>query len=355
MKILHILYSGLGGSYNVVETLISKSNPNIDNITLYVGPKLNSDLFLKNKKKKRDLYFVRTKRFFSQFFFFQVLKKIKKISPDIIVLHNFQIFACFIAKVFFKINIIYVDHNAIMVKNFKDYLVLLFSKLFVSHYICLNGDNKSYLIKNILIKKNKVSVISNGISLLKIKNKKKNSILKIGMAARMNNKRMHKLILKTLFNLNQKNHKIICYFAGDGENKKELMRIVRENKIKNIKYDGNLNANELSKWYKKLDLYIQASKGEGCSMAILEAISNGTPFIGSNVSGIKNLKFLCKKKILFDNNINDLKLKILKFKSLKYSERKKFVNLQRETLNKYYLDSKMIKKYEHLYYKILNY
>ena len=58
---------------------------------------------------------------------------------------------------------------------------------------------------------------------------------------------------------------------------------------------------------------------------ILEAISNGTPFIGSNVSGIKNLKFLNKKNVLFKNNTNELKKTLLKFKALSIKKKKVFI------------------------------
>ena len=169
MKVLHILYSGLGGPYNVVETLVSQYDPKLINQKLYVGPELNSDLSKKKNNLKPNIYYVKTKRFFSQFFFLHVLNKIIKITPNIIVLHNFQILACIIAKLFLKTKIIYVDHNALIAKNYKDYLVLHISKLFVSHYVCLNEDNKKYLINTISVKKNKISIIRNGIKILKNK------------------------------------------------------------------------------------------------------------------------------------------------------------------------------------------
>ena len=40
---------------------------------------------------------------------------------------------------------------------------------------------------------------------------------------------------------------------------------------------------KLKKWYNSLDLYVQASVGEGMSMSILEAMSMKVPVIGSNV------------------------------------------------------------------------
>ena len=175
MKVLHILYSGLGGPYNVVETLSSKSTNKIKNYKLYVGPKLNKNIKL-NEDRKNSFY-VKTIKFFSQFFFVGVLKKILEIAPNLIILHNFQILACCIAKIL-KTKIIYVDHNSITSKTYKDYIVLLFSKFIVNHYICLNLDNKKYLINKIGINK-KIFLIKNGIQINKLISKKRIKNLKL--------------------------------------------------------------------------------------------------------------------------------------------------------------------------------
>lgn len=352
MKVLHILYSGLGGPYNVVETLSSKSTNKIKNYKLYVGPKLNKNIKL-NEDRKNSFY-VKTIKFFSQFFFVGVLKKILGIAPNLIILHNFQILACCIAKIFLRTKIIYVDHNSINSKTYKDYIVLLFSKFIVNHYICLNLDNKKYLINKIGINKKNISFIKNGIPINNLISKKNNKKFKIGMAGRINDKKLHSLIINTIIDLNNQDHNIFCHFVGDGESKFKLQKELKKNKVKQIFFDGYLSSTKLSQWYKKLDLYVHASKGEGCSIAILESISNGTPFIGSNVSGIKNLKFSNKKNLLFKNNTNALKKTLLKFKNLSIKKRRKFLLSQRNSIINYYQDVDMIKNYENLYYKLSN-
>ena len=87
--------------------------------------------------------------------------------------------ACCIAKIFLKTKIIYVDHNSITSKTYKDYIVLLFSKFIVNHYICLNLDNKKYLINKIGINKKNISFIKNGIQINKLISKKRIKNLKL--------------------------------------------------------------------------------------------------------------------------------------------------------------------------------
>ena len=64
---------------------------------------------------------------------------------------------------------------------------------------------------------------------------------------------------------------------------------------------------KLKKWYNYLDVYIQATNGEGHSTSILQAMGMNLPIFASNVSGIKN--FLIPKKnigLTFENNTKSL-------------------------------------------------
>ena len=49
MKVIHILYSGLGGVFDVVDSLIKTKNKKVQNGAIYIGPYLNNNY--KNIKK----------------------------------------------------------------------------------------------------------------------------------------------------------------------------------------------------------------------------------------------------------------------------------------------------------------
>ena len=138
------------------------------------------------------------------------------------------------------------------------------------------------------------------------------------MASRINNKKNHELIIDTFNSKKIRNMNFYCYFAGDGEKVEYL-----KNKVKNLSLEnkifflGNLKKDDLDRFYKKLDLYVQASKGEVLSMSILEAFNQQVPVLGSNVEGIKN--FLKPSKnigILFENTQKSLENKIFFFHKL---------------------------------------
>ena len=245
------------------------------------------------KNSKKNFVYVRTIKFLSSLYFIKIFNKLLKFKPDIIVLHNFQIMPCILIKIICNTKIIFVDHQSATTKNYRDNIVISICKLFVDHFVVLNKDNYKLLNRQFIINKKKITLIPNGINLQfykKKQKKKKNKLLKIGMAGRINSKRYHELIIKSLNSKTLKHLDIDCSFAGEGELKEKLKKIVREKNLdKKIFFNNNLNKLQLKKWYLNLDLYIQASKGEGLSISILQSMALGIPVLGSNVSGIKNI------------------------------------------------------------------
>ena len=174
------------------------------------------------------------------------------------------------------------------------------------------------------------------------------------MASRINNKKNHELIIDTFNSKKIRNMNFYCYFAGDGEKVEYL-----KNKVKNLSLEnkifflGNLKKDDLDRFYKKLDLYVQASKGEVLSMSILEAFNQQVPVLGSNVEGIKN--FLKPSKnigILFENTQKSLENKIFFFHKLNKKKKLKYSQNQKKYLKRNFTSDKMFKGYQELLEKI---
>ena len=360
MKITHIVYSGLGGASSVTDSLINNQNGKNNQSVIYVGPSINSENIKLNKKdSKKNFFYIKTIKFFSLLYFIKIFNKLLEFKPDIIVLHNFQIIPCILIKIICNTKIIFVDHQSTITKNYKDNIVISICKLFVDHFVVLNKDNYKLLNRQFIINKKKITLIPNGINLrfYKKKNKKKKSkFLKIGMAGRINSKRYHDLIIKSLNSETLKHLDINCSFAGDGELKKKLKKIVIEKNLdKKIFFNNDLNKLQLKKWYSSLDLYIQASKGEGLSISILQSMALGIPVLGSNVSGIKNI--LNEKKnigILFNNNKTSLTNKIKYFFLMKHKQRDNISKKQNLLVKEKFSEIMMVNRYNELYRMIIN-
>lgn len=78
-----------------------------------------------------------------------------------------------------------------------------------------------------------------------------------------------------------------------------------------VEFYGQLGRSELETWYRGLDIYIQPSLTEGLPRALIEAMSQGVPSIGSAVGGIPEL---LGSEYLFDSGsssgLSELVLKL---------------------------------------------
>jgi len=204
---------------------------------------------------------------------------------------------------------------------------------FLSKLIFLNRETFNFAKKNFNISKKKICLITNGINTDYFYpiNVKKGNTFKIGMACRVNRLKYYDLIANALNNSHLKNLSVEFLLAGDGEDLNDFkIRIKNLNLQKKVKFFGNLNEPNLKKWYAGLDVYIQASVGEGMPISLLQAMSMNIPVIGSRVSGTKEI--LGKKYVglLFNNNVEDLAKKIKYFYYINKKEKLKYMNTQRK-------------------------
>jgi len=120
------------------------------------------------------------------------------------------------------------------------------------------------------------------------------------------------LILKA-FSLLLKRYKkdIGLHFVGDGKELKELKLLAASLNLKNHVLFHGYKKNALA-YITKADLLILASKYEGLPNVILEAFSQKTPVLASDIHVIKELVKDKETGVLFkDNNIDDLSDKML--------------------------------------------
>jgi glycosyltransferase involved in cell wall biosynthesis len=86
--------------------------------------------------------------------------------------------------------------------------------------------------------------------------------------------------------------------VGDGPSKDEMAK----NAPKNMTFAGYLNGENLAKVYASSDLFVFPSPTETFGNVVLEALATGTPVIGANSGGVKNIishettGYLCEPK-----------------------------------------------------------
>lgn len=110
--------------------------------------------------------------------------------------------------------------------------------------------------------------------------------------------------------IEDKNLKLL--YVGDGVLKPVLERKANEGGFTGyVKFLGSIPHEKVSQMYKLVDIYVIPSFIEGTPLALLEAMFNGLPIIGTDVNGINGLISHGKNGLLFKKgDVEDLKEKI---------------------------------------------
>lgn len=118
------------------------------------------------------------------------------------------------------------------------------------------------------------------------------------------------IVLKAMGILKKQGVNLELTWLGNGIHKKAMQALAEELDItENVNFKGNVIASEVLEELNKADLYIHVSRTEGLPRAIIEAMAQGLPSIGTRVGGIPEL--LENKCLIEKNDVVGLVDKIL--------------------------------------------
>ncbi len=173
------------------------------------------------------------------------------------------------------------------------------------------------IINSLIDIKNKSVVIPNGFDnkifkpLDKIKCRKKlkisldkKIILTVGNLIPIKN---HPNLLKSINLLKDKRKDFVCYIIGDGSYKNKLRERIKQLKLSGfVKMVGSKPHKEIPLWMNSSDLFVLPSYNEGNPTVLVESLSCGLPYIGTNVGGVKEITNSEDIGLIY-NNPNDYK------------------------------------------------
>jgi len=274
-------------------------------------------------------------------------------------IHHANVFSIIFLKKIKKLKIIGIERTDIsellIFNNLYNYIKNLIIYFLVKIYY-----KKADLIisnsisgKNDLIKLCNTTVLSiPSPSFLHLKYKrtlKKIKKLKIISVGRLSREKGYNVIIEALNKIKIKNFSLTI--LGDGPEKENLKVMIKDynlkKKIKLVGFKRNT-----SKYYKKANLFINASHFEGFPNAVVEAISHNIPVICSNSKGgIKEIILNGRGGDLFKvNDSNQLSKKITSYYRDPEKLNKKLI-LSRNNIKKYSI-SEHTKKYQNIFNNI---
>ena len=302
MKILHVLYSGLGGHGNVFFNMVQADEQREYSFKVVFNgiEDVRQEYINRCQKLQIPFTFVKKKPGKHIVFFIKLFNEIRCSDADVIFLHgSVMILPAMLVKLMSlrKIRIFIRETQAIHLKSSREKFTLKLAMPVADEIIFLSEEYKKEIKKEFKNKfrANKVSVIPNGIDLNLFfpGNLEKNTdVFNIGMQSRIVPIKDHKTLIKAFALLTNKypSKQMYLKIAGDGESIEELKQLVKQLNLQNkILFLGILPELSLPQFLNDLNIYVHASFGETMSTAIMQAMACAKSIIASDVPGINNM------------------------------------------------------------------
>lgn len=190
------------------------------------------------------------------------------------------IFNCVLGKYAKSSNLIYWEYKL----NISEFTSLEKSLSNFNRVVLPNEFMKDcYTIKNA-----KVSVIPLCFEGMpdKASNLKSNNIMALG---RLNKNKCYDELIEIMDIVHKNNEKIKLHIIGDGEEKNNLVKLVKERKLeKTVIFEGFLNKERINEMMEKSSLFLSCARKESFGVSIIEAMSYGIPCISYEHTSLKD-------------------------------------------------------------------
>ncbi|HAI96476.1 MAG: colanic acid biosynthesis glycosyltransferase WcaL [Cycloclasticus sp.] len=190
---------------------------------------------------------------------------------------------------------------------------LLKQKVKRAHFFATISEfNKKYM-QSIGVDTEHVKIIRCGVDPAKFSQQEEattNTVVKIGVLARLVEKKGIDLLIKAVAQLKKKNSPVELYIAGNGPMNKRLINLCKEIGLteSDVHFLGAIAHSKVTDFLKSLDLFVlpcrEDEKGDidGIPVVLMEAMLAGVPVITSNLSGIPELVTDKKTGLLIEQN-----------------------------------------------------
>jgi glycosyltransferase involved in cell wall biosynthesis len=222
-----------------------------------------------------------------------ILKSLE-LDSDVLLLNNQSPFS-FLSNAKLKVGL---AHHVDYIKNFKDIFVIPFADLYskmtkIDYIIAPSHFTKKQIIETFKIPSEKIEVIHEGVDTSKFnpnnkpifRDKFKSQYVILFVGALVKTKNVDKLI--RVFNYVQKRIDASLVVVGEGPEKSNLMKIVKELNLTNkVFFEGFVKDDDLPYYYSSCDIFASCSIIEGFGLIFLEAMASGKPVVAFNIASI---------------------------------------------------------------------
>lgn len=300
MRLVQVLFSGLGGHFPVAEALVRGDRERrwrhafaffgvgglapgyeeacraLDVEHVHVGKRPGVDL-----RAIRD-----------------VLRALGALRPDAIILHSVNLTApvALWARVR-GVPVVAVDHTANALKRTKEWSFTAMATTLPDGAVFLTRDYQHGVRDRLgpLARLVPTRIIPNGIDLAPLQTgcaPRLQDVLRVGMHSRFTRTKDHATLVAAFARLRARSDaRLELRFAGDGDTLESVRRLANELGLDEgaCTFLGMIPAARVPAFLSGLDLYVHPTHGETMCTAVMQAMAAGLPVVASDVSGVREL------------------------------------------------------------------
>jgi len=364
VKVIQVISSfSPGGAEVLVKNLAIKLSKKID-VEVWAMAKSKDESFEKKYMQELEQYHVRMFQFNKEYLgnrikiIFKLREKIRMSKPDIINTHLEYInIYTVMASLGLGIPIVHTVHN---IKIKYAWIYRFFLKYFTRKFVAISVKIGNIIQEQLNLPPNKIRLIFNGINLQEyngVKRKERGNVSHIIAVGRLLPQKDYPNLLgaykKLVFLLSEQ-----CIeppqlnIVGDGRLKKDLMKMVDKlNITSKVNFLGIRT--DIPHLLANSDLYIMASKWEGFSISLIEALASGIPIIATSVGSNGELIENNKNGVLVIPGRPDLLAKAMLELILNKELRRRFSKNGSDTAKKFSIEA-CTEGYLKLYFDLIN-
>ncbi len=326
MKIVQILYSGLGGHGAVAFTLqqAAEDRPDISFSYIFYGIEDMTENYKEKCSKGNNVYEFIKKNWKIDFpGGIKIYKFLRKVKPDAVIAHNIVLLPIIVLHRFLtrsKYVILGVEHQPNAFKSLKEKCYTVLSFLLADKLVYLTevyiGQIKQYA--SLFFDATKIKLIPNALPeyFFHPAKNSSSSAMVISMQSRFTPARDHETLIRAFKNIADKypGRSFRLILAGDGETKAGVEEIAKAIfPDGDIFFPGNLNETGVIQLLNETDIYVHSSLMETMSTAIMQTMALELPVIATNINGISNMITDGETGLLFEpENVEALTAALVK-------------------------------------------
>ncbi len=370
-KIVHIIprLNYFGGIENFILNLlryVNTSNYQIVIITFYSQNNKNildefSTSSIEIYQLKKSLFehvnlkyikFVLKNTFLAHYYKYRSLKQcLFKIKPDLIYTHgeDSEIISSLLTKAYKIVNVIHGSDYFPLNPILRFYLKRISRKKFL-YTVLVSNSLRNQVSRNI-----NYSIIFAGIDLHRFIIQNKSEFLdkekiRFGFIGRLDKQKGIYNLIDAFIRLNKFYSNVILEIAGKGKEEKRIKARIPQILLSKINFHGNVE--DITSFYRNIDVLVICSDSEGGPLVLLEAMAKGVLVITNNV-GIVSEIVVDKKnaRMLFNNSPEEI-CRIMK-ETIEESDTNDFIIKNAKETVQNYTSKKMVNEFDLLARKLI--